>query len=184
MVASYLSGAVAKCALMLQIPIDDSFIQILTSDLIDKYSYESIEDLVICLRKGRQGFYGNNYNKLNMIVISDWMQKHLEEKAISREKFIKQNYQTTKEPLKVVDYEAFKARIAEKKPKIAKGQKEMLDEYIEKVCQAMEVDTKELFEGSRKKEIADVRGLIKTYQKEVLKMTREQIKEYWHVCSD
>jgi hypothetical protein len=178
-VKNKVAGFLVKCSTQLGLSFDPSFIQILAEDLIEKYKHDSIEDIAECLKKGRQGYYGTSYNKLTMIVITDWMHKFLSEKENERVKHLKQKYQTTKEPLKVVDYEAFKARIAEKKPKIAKGQKEMLDEYIEKVCQAMEIDTKELFAGSRKKEVADVRGLIKTYQSEVLRMTREQIKEYW-----
>lgn len=183
-VKNKVAGFLIKCSSQLGLTYEPNFIETLAEDVIDKFKYESLEDIAECLKKGRQGDYGTSYNKLTMIVISDWMAKHLEDKAINREKLIKQKYQTTKEPLKVVDYEKFKARIAEKKPKIAKGQKEMLDDYIQKVCEALEVDTKELFNGSRKKMVADVRGLIKTYQNQVLRMTRSQITEYWNDSRD
>lgn len=183
-VKNKVAGFLVKCSTQLGLACDPSFIQILAEDLIDKYKYDSIEDIAECLKKGRQGYYGTSYNKLTMIVITDWMHKFLYEKENERVKHIKQTYQTSKEPLKVVDYEAFKERITEKKPKISKTKKEMLDEYIEKVCTAMKVDTKDLFNGSRQKDIADVRGIIKSYQSEFLKMTRSQIKEYWNGSND
>ena len=57
----------------------------MADDLIDQYKTDSLEDIREALKKGRRGHYGNNYGKLNMIVISGWMKLHLEEKAKARE---------------------------------------------------------------------------------------------------
>lgn len=183
-VVKTIAGFLIKCSSQLGLSFDPRFIEVLSEDVLDKYKYDSLEDIAECLKKGRQGFYGTSYNKLTMIVITEWMNKHLEDKANARERHIKQKYQTTKEPLNVVDYEKFKARISEKKAKISKPLNEELNEYIEKVCIAMDVEPKELMSATRVKRVADVRGLIKSYQNQVLKMTREQIKDYWNVCSD
>jgi hypothetical protein len=77
---------VNKCIKGLSIEIDNHAIQILIEDIVDKYKFDSIEDIQVCLKNGRQGNYGTTYGKLNMVVISDWMGKHLEKKAIAREK--------------------------------------------------------------------------------------------------
>ncbi len=77
---------VNKCIVGLGLTMDNYAIQILIEDLVDKYKFDSIEDIQECLKKGRRGEYGTTYGKLNMIVISGWMIKHLEEKAIAREK--------------------------------------------------------------------------------------------------
>jgi hypothetical protein len=172
-------GFITKCSIQLGLSFDVSFMDTLAEDLIDRYTYESIEDIAECLKKGRQGFYGTSYNKLTMIVISDWMQKHLSDKSEAREKYLKATYQTSKEPLAVVDYEKYKERIASKKPSISQPSQRDLNEYIEKVCEAMSVSIEDLHSSTRVKEVADVRGLIKDYQKNVIKMGREQIINYW-----
>jgi hypothetical protein len=172
-------GFITKCSIQLGLSFDVSFMDTLAEDLIDRYTYESIEDIAECLKKGRQGFYGTSYNKLTMIVISDWMQKHLSDKSEAREKYLKATYQTSKEPLAVVDYEKYKERIASKKPSISQPSQRDLNEYIEKVCEAMIVSIEDLHSSTRVKEVADVRGLIKDYQKNVIKMGREQIINYW-----
>jgi hypothetical protein len=172
-------GFITKCSIQLGLSFDVSFMDTLAEDLIDRYTYESIEDIAECLKKGRQGFYGTSYNKLTMIVISDWMQKHLSDKSEAREKYLKATYQTSKEPLAVVDYEKYKERIASKKPSISQPSQRDLNEYIEKVCEAMSVSIEDLHSITRVKEVADVRGLIKDYQKNVIKMGREQIINYW-----
>ncbi len=77
---------VNKCIVGLGLTMDNYATQILIEDLVDKYKYDSIEDIQECLKKGRRGEYGTTYNKLNMIVISEWMAKHLEQKSIAREK--------------------------------------------------------------------------------------------------
>lgn len=84
-----------KCRDSLGLSIDLGILQTIAEDLVDKYKYESIEDIMYCLKKGRQGYYGNNYNKLNLIVISEWMGKHLEEKAREREKIIQNRKKET-----------------------------------------------------------------------------------------
>lgn len=165
--------------MMLQIDMHPEYIKMLAEDLTDKYSHETVEDLVYCLKQGRLGNYGKTYNKLNMVVISEWMELHLEHKAKEREKLLKQKYQTSKEPLAVVDYELYKQRIAEKTKKVSKPDAKDLSEYIEKVCEALNVDLKELYSDSRKQEVVDARDCIKNYQKTYLKMNRRQIQEHW-----
>jgi hypothetical protein len=74
-----------KCIRTFDIVLDNNTIQVLVEDIVSKYKFDSIEDIRECLKKGRQGNYGKNYGKLNMVVISEWMTKHLEQKAIARE---------------------------------------------------------------------------------------------------
>lgn len=82
----HISNSVVKCAIGLEIELSNHALQILIEDIVDKYKFDSIEDVQECLKKGRRGNYGPTYGKLNMIIISDWMTKHLEEKAIERER--------------------------------------------------------------------------------------------------
>lgn len=80
-----ISNSVIKCAIGLNIELSNTQTQILIEDLVDKYKYDSIEDIQQCLKKGRRGDYGPTYGKLNMIVISGWMSIHLDKKAAARE---------------------------------------------------------------------------------------------------
>ena len=80
-----LAGAVVKCAQGLGIEMSNERIQLLVEDITEVYKFDSIEDIQICLKNGRQGKYGKTYAKLNMIIIQEWMSYHLEKKAIARE---------------------------------------------------------------------------------------------------
>lgn len=79
------AASVNKCLDSLGIEMQNDRIQLLVEDIVDKYQFDSIEDIQICLKNGRQGNYGTNFGKLNMIVISEWMSSHLERKASARE---------------------------------------------------------------------------------------------------
>jgi len=170
---------IIKCVAQLDLNYSPDFIQILAEDITDKYSHESLEDIAECLKKGRQGNYGTSYNKLNMMVISDWMTKHLEEKAHAREKMIKQKFQISKEPLAVVDYEAYKTRIKSKITGTAKPDREVLAGYIEKICIAFNITLDELYSTSRKVEVVNGRHAIQNFQRNYLKWINRQIKEHW-----
>jgi hypothetical protein len=66
----------------------------LVEDLMDVYPYDSLEDIRECLKKGRRGDYGFGHHKrgfITMLLLREWMSRHLEEKAIIREKEIERN---------------------------------------------------------------------------------------------
>jgi len=73
------------CLELLQISLSGQAVKLLVSDMIKKYEYDSLEDILCCLRDGRNGKFGEIYGKFNMIVFSEWMRKHLDEKTGLRE---------------------------------------------------------------------------------------------------
>jgi len=83
-----IAKSINKCCQALDIILENHMLQMLVEDIVEKYSTDSVEDVQQCLKKGRRGNYGTTYNKMNMIVISDWMSKHLQEKAQAREKHL------------------------------------------------------------------------------------------------
>jgi len=121
------SKYVTVCAVGLDIPIDNIKLQILVEDLVDKYRHDSIEDIRECLKKGRRGNYGPNYGKLNMIVISDWMARHLEEKYHALENKLESDKNET-------DFKGWKTReeyeAAARKPTV-KSAKDIIKEKEE-----------------------------------------------------
>lgn len=91
---------VATWLLKLSSSIGDSLhndadrLRTLVEDLIDVYAYDALEDVRECLKKGRRGDYGFGHHKrgfITMLLLREWMERHLEEKAIIREKEIERN---------------------------------------------------------------------------------------------
>ncbi len=110
--------ALSKCVEGLGIQMTPDALQLLSSDIIDVYSFDSIEDVIEALKAGRQGKYGTTYNKLNMVVINEWMSKQLEHKAILREKEhdkLKQLNILGAKEVPNVDYDAFRKRKEEER---------------------------------------------------------------------
>ena len=79
--------------------------------LIELFPVESLEDFVLCFRRGALGFYGSIF-RIDAAVLTEWMGKHLDEKyQLIEAKTVAQKLQTTKD--NEVNYEAFKARSEE-----------------------------------------------------------------------
>jgi len=106
------------CAIGLEIDLAPERLLMMSADVLDTYTYESLEDVRECLKSARKGVYGWGMEKrgiMNMVLISFWMTEHLEIKSIERqilfESAQKSQRETEKEELKDVDYEAYKIRM-------------------------------------------------------------------------
>jgi hypothetical protein len=84
-------------------------IPLIAGQLIELYPVESIEDFVLCFKRGQTGFYGTIY-KLDASVLCGWMKDYLDEKyqllenQVKKEKDLKIEEQS-------VNYESFKKRV-------------------------------------------------------------------------
>ena len=92
-VKNYIKAALIKMSNAIGDNLDANAdrLDMLTTDLIEVYHYDSIEDITECLKKGRRGDYGFGHHKrgfITMLLLREWMSRHLEEKAVIREKEI------------------------------------------------------------------------------------------------
>jgi hypothetical protein len=117
-VSMIIKASLIKCALGLGIQISDAQSEVLSEDIQAQFSYDSIEDINECLKSARRGEFGfghNSRNTLNMILITEWMAKHLEKKSIAKEKIHSKHKQNNllKDSTPLVDYEAYKKKLEE-----------------------------------------------------------------------
>lgn len=81
--------------------------------IIENYPAESLEDIVLCFRRGAMGYYGKIYHQLDTSTIMGWMAEHIDEKCNYLEKGTKATQEEEKQMQ--VDYEAFKKKIEQKR---------------------------------------------------------------------
>lgn len=51
-------------------------------EVMEKFTHESIDDFILCLKKGKNGEYGPIYNKIDRSVLFTFWAKYLEEKSL------------------------------------------------------------------------------------------------------
>jgi len=81
--------------------------------LLDQYPTDSLADFILVFKRGAIGYYGNTYHKLDAATIMEWMTKHIEEKAMYRER--DETTAKTKFETEMVDYEAYRLKIEAKR---------------------------------------------------------------------
>jgi len=96
------------CLELLQVSLSSQAVKILVGDMIKKYDHESLEDILCCLKDGRNGKFGEIYGKFNMIVFTKWMKEHLTEVSLLRESLLEvekgnHNWETREEYLQAVE---------------------------------------------------------------------------------
>ena len=145
-VLSYIKAALTKCSLGLGLEVKIEQLDVVAEDLLEKYGWESIEDIIFCLKKGRQGIYSFGYNKraLSVPVITEWMAKHLTDKSKERER------------LHRIRVEGNKVKMTDEKAQ------NMYDKFDPKILESGTKDVDECFEEFKKQyQISIIKNLAK-----------------------
>ncbi len=87
-------------------------VPVIAETLYTQFKNESLEDFILCFKKGGAGFYGQIF-RLDGAVLVDWMQKHLDEKYSMIEYRIQKEKDVEKE--NKVDYAAYAKRMEAKR---------------------------------------------------------------------
>lgn len=101
-------------------------IPIIAGQLIQMYPTESLEDFVLCFRRGSTGFYGPIYNRLDFSVLTEWMKNYLDEKyQLVEAKVVESRSAEPTQP--VINY----AEFAKRAPQFIKPEKPKTDAEVE-----------------------------------------------------
>jgi hypothetical protein len=84
--------------------------------IIENYPAESIEDIILCLKRGAMGYYGSTFHQFDTSIVLGWLGEHIDEKCNYLEKGTKATQDEEKQLQ--VDYEAFKKKIEQKRKEL------------------------------------------------------------------
>lgn len=140
-------------------------IDIITTDLIDNFKYESLQDIILFLKMSRNGKFGTTGRGVDSnLIIGTWMPQYLELKADERER----QYEKDKHKLNEEAANAFYAR--QQRKKMHEKMEQEFKDYVERMTKGITREQLEtLIEKCSKVEE------VKPYM-DILKAKRREIK--------
>mgnify|MGYP003434944623 FL=1 len=126
---------------------------LLASDIVEKYPYETIEDIVLMFKQVRQGIIGDGKDfKLDgQNVLAKWFPEYLDKKYIEVERRNQKANETVKEESNAVElyYAKLRKQKSDKEKRIAA--ENQIDEMVKSMDRAMLEDT--ILDWSKKEEM-------------------------------
>ena len=117
--------------------LSDTQIEVLTVDTIEKFKYESLDDVILFFEMGRQGLLGTTKRGVDSnLIFGEWFPMYLEKKALKRE----ERYLREKSILN----ENTRGLTSEEVKKAYEREKEKANPFRNKVLKYIETITKDI----------------------------------------
>jgi hypothetical protein len=117
--------------------LSDTQIEVLTVDTIEKFKYESLDDVILFFKMGRQGTLGTTKRGVDSnLIFGEWFPCYLEKKALKREEI----YLKEKTKLNTLDMDLTSEDIK----KIYEKEKEKINPFRNRVLNYIESITKDI----------------------------------------
>ena len=116
--------------------MSESQIEMLSVDTFEKFSYESIEDVILFFKMCRSGSFGaTNRGVDSNLIYGDWFPKYMEFKSIEREKMIEENKNKSNIDARGVSLEAiYKNKLKKLKSNTKKDFETQVKEHVNHIC--------------------------------------------------
>lgn len=117
-------------------------LEVLTVDTLEKFSYESLEDIILFFKMARTGQFGSTMRGVDSnLIYGDWFPKYLELKAEEREKaYSKEKISYVRDELTVEDVKRAYAKTQKKEITFV----DQVIEYVEKITNGIDRDQLEV----------------------------------------
>lgn len=144
---------------------------LLASDIVEKYPYETIEDVVLMLKQVRQGIIGDgkDYKLDGQTILNKWFPEYMEKKYIELERIKKAEYSITpmEKEIRANAVEKFyeKRRKQQKEKQKAQEMENEIDEMVKYMDRQMLEDT--ISDWEKKPEMAPHIDYLKRKRREV-----------------
>ena len=117
--------------------LSDTQIEVLTVDTIEKFKYESLDDVILFFKMGRQGLLGTTKRGVDSnLIFGEWFPMYLEKKSLKRE----ERYLREKSILN----ENTRGLTSEEVKKAYEREKEKANPFRNKVLKYIEAITKDI----------------------------------------
>jgi len=132
----------AKAAAMINIDarlnIQPHQLPLIAQELYEQFKTESIEDFMLCFKRGSMGLYDDKLLRLDGSMVFGWMRKYLEEKYTVVDSKVSSTKKEENE--NKVDYAAYAKRMSELQARQEEAKKDILKKERERQIKDMEYE--------------------------------------------
>lgn len=144
---------------------------LLAADIVEKYPYETIEDVVLMLKQARQGIIGDgkDYKLDGQNVLTKWFPEYLEKKYIEFDRIKSRENKETDDEKQIRSNAVNQYYEKRKAEKLAKEKKEQMHQEIDEMVQNMDRQMLEdtIFDWERKPDMKPFLDYLRQQRRKV-----------------